>query len=155
MARTLRPSFVYTPASILSSVCLKCNYYSGFYRVVCVELAHICLCDRKDVCNSSYYHHQIGSIDLFYCLDIFSGCVPEVVVPSFSVGSIYIPGKLRFVSLLPCSLMMNTDNRIHNGPKVVLVYLRITLPHYHNFADVSECVKPLKCLLDKCCRVLV
>ena len=30
----------------------------------------------------------------------FRGCVPEVVVPSYAVGSIYIPGKQGFVSFI-------------------------------------------------------
>ena len=34
-------------------------------------------------------------VDIF-----FSGCVPEVVVPLYAVGFIYIPGKLGFVSFI-------------------------------------------------------
>ena len=41
------------------------------------------------------------SINLFNCCHIFfRGCVPDVVVPPYAVGFIYIPGKLGFVSLI-------------------------------------------------------
>ena len=55
---------------------------------------------RGYIHNSSYYHHQIGSINLFHCCHVvilFRGCVPDVVVPVYAVGFIYIPGKLGFV----------------------------------------------------------
>ena len=34
---------------------------------------------------------------------------------------------------------------------VVYVYLHITLPHYHHYAGLSECIELLKCLSDIFC----
>ena len=38
---------------------------------------------------------------------------------------------------------MCTNNRVHYGQNVALVYLRITLTHYYNYADVSEDIEPM------------
>ena len=65
----------------------------------------------------------------------FRGCVPEVVVPSYAVSFIYIPGKLGFVPLL-CSLMMCANNRIQYCRWSYC--LHTTLTHYHNYADLSD-----------------
>ena len=64
----------------------------------------ICLTDplkfrwsRGCAYNSSYYHRQIGSINLSHCCHIFlwrcawGGCT--IVVPSYTVGSIIYPGR--------------------------------------------------------------
>ena len=56
--------------------------------------------DREDIYNTSYYHHQIGSINISHCGHIFRGCVFEVAVPSYALGFIYVPGKLGFVSFI-------------------------------------------------------
>ena len=56
-----------------------------------------------------------------------------------------------FVFLLLSSLMMCTNNRMHCGSMVVLVCLSITVPHYHNYADLSEGIELLKCFSDAFC----
>ena len=55
---------------------------------------------RGYIYNSSYYHNQIGSINLSHCCHIFRGCVPDVIIPSYAVCFIYIPGKLGFLSVI-------------------------------------------------------
>ena len=57
--------------------------------------------------------------------------------------------------LLLCTLMMCAHNRIHYGPMVVFVRLHITLPHYHDYADVSEDIELLKYVSVTFCRVCV
>ena len=81
------------------------------------------------VCNSSYHHHPIGCINLFW--HNFHGCVPQVVVPSYAVGFMHIPGS--WVIFLTVQSF-----RVHYGPMVVFVSLHITLPHFHHYADISE-----------------
>ena len=73
----------------------------------------------------------------------------EVVVPSYAVGFIDVPGKLFF--LLLCSLKICTNNRLHHGPVVVFVCLLITLTHCHHHADLSEGMELLKCLSGTFC----
>ena len=72
--------------------------------------------------------------------------MPEVVVPSYAVGCICIPGKPGFVPLLLCILIMCANNRVHYGPMVVFVCLHITLQHYHHYKGVFESIELLKCL---------
>ena len=111
---------------------------------------------RGYICNSSYHHHLIGSTNRSRrCHNFFHGYVPEVVVPSYAVGSTYIPGKLDCISLLMCSLMMCVNNRVYYGPMAVFVSLHIILPHYHHYVDVSECIELLICLPCTFCRVCV
>ena len=58
-----------------------------------------------------------------------------------------IPGKLGFVPLLLCSLMMCANNRGYYGPMVAFVCLPIILSHHrHHYADISENIELLKCL---------
>ena len=51
---------------------------------------------------------------------------------------------------LLCKCMMCTHDRIHYEPMVVVVCLHITLPDYHNYADLFESIE-LKCLLGTFC----
>ena len=51
--------------------------------------------------------------------------------------------------------MMCAHNRIYYGPMVVFVRLYITLPHYHDYADVSEDNELLKYMSVTFCRVCV
>ena len=99
--------------------------------------------------------------DIFVLDNIFfRDCVTDVVVPSYVVGFIYIyiytywDSLVLFLSLL-CSFMMCAHNRVYYGLMVVLVYLHITLPHYHHYADVLEGVELLRCLSCTFCRVCV
>ena len=57
--------------------------------------------------------------------------------------------------LLLCSLMIRAYDRVHYSPVVVFVCLHITLPHYHQFADVSEGIRFLIYLSSGFCRVCV
>ena len=43
--------------------------------------------------------------------------------------------------LLVPSLMMCANNRIHYDPTVLFVCFHTTLPHYHHYADLSECIE--------------
>ena len=45
-----------------------------------------CRGSRGYIYNSSYYHHQIRSINLSHCCHILLGYVPEVIAPSYAVG---------------------------------------------------------------------
>ena len=47
---------------------------------------------------------------------------------------------------LLCMLMMCTNNRVHYGLMVVYGYLKITLHHYHHYADLYGGIELLKCL---------
>ena len=66
-----------------------------------------------------------------------------VRISSYPVGFIYILEKLDVIFSLLCSLMTCANNRVHCGLKVVFFCLQITLPHYHHYADVSECIELL------------
>ena len=57
--------------------------------------------------------------------------------------------------LLPCSFMMCANNRIYYDPKVVFVWLHVTLPHFHHYTYVSESIALLKYLSGTLCRVCV
>ena len=52
-----------------------------------------------DIYNSSY-QNQIGSIYLSHFCHIFRGCVLEVVVPSYAVNIMYIPGNQGVLSFV-------------------------------------------------------
>ena len=54
---------------------------------------------RRYIYESSCHHHMI-SINLSHILIFLRGFVPEVVVPSYAFGFIYIPGMLGFVSFI-------------------------------------------------------
>ena len=135
---------------ILSGVCLRCSYSLGYLPYF---LRNIYIY----IYNTSYYHHQIGCINLFHCCHMFPGCVPQVVVPLYVVGftHIYIyiymyvynlgtTGSCFF--LLLCNLMMCANNQVHYGLVIVLICLNITLIHYHHYADVSQGFEILTCL---------
>ena len=47
--------------------------------------------------------------------------------------------------------MICANNRVHYGLIVVYCYLDITIPHYHQYADLSECIELMKCLSDIFC----
>ena len=72
--------------------------------------------------------------------------MPELVVPSYAVGFIYIQGKLDFVPSLMCSLMMCANNQLHYDSMVVFICLHITLHHHYGCTDVCEWNELLKCL---------
>ena len=82
----------------------------------------------------------------------FSDRVPEMVVPSYAFGFIYI---LILFLLLLCSLMVCTNDRVHYGPFVEILCLCITSHQYHNYVVVSESIELLKCLSGTFCRVCV
>ena len=47
--------------------------------------------------------------------------------------------------------MMCANDKIHYDLMVVLVYLHITLPHYHHYANLSESIEFVKCLSGTFC----
>ena len=51
-----------------------------------------------------------------------------------------MPGKLGFVYFIDVQFFMCANNKIHFRSMVVFVCLHFTLPHYHNYANVSECI---------------
>ena len=57
--------------------------------------------------------------------------------------------------LLLFSVMMCANNRVHHGPMVVFVCLRITLPHSHHYAYLSEDIELLTCFSDAFCTECV
>ena len=46
-----------------------------------------------------------------------------------------------FCPLLPYSLMMCVNTKIHYDPMAVSVCLHITLPHYHHYVELSESIE--------------
>ena len=56
-----------------------------------------------------------------------------------------------FCPLLLCSLMMCANDKAHYDLMVVFVYLHITLPHYHYYADLFESIELVKCLSGTFC----
>ena len=66
---------------------------------------------RGYVCNLSYSHNQIGSINISCCCHIYCVSMPELAVPSYSVSFIYISGKLGIVSTTTHNRLMCANNR--------------------------------------------
>ena len=58
-----------------------------------------------------------------------------------------------FVFIIIVQFMMSANIRIRFGLQIVFVCLYITPSHYHNCANFSEDIEPIKCLSDIFCRV--
>ena len=88
---------------LVLSITFHFNYY--IYGVVCVQLAHFSLGDWEDI---SIAHVTIiikSEVSTLPIIIFFRGCVPEILVTSYSVTYwIYIPGNRILFSLLLCSL---------------------------------------------------
>ena len=54
----------------------------------------------ENIFVTHYHHHQSGSINFFHGCHIFCPYAHEVVVPSYAVGFIFIPGKLNHCVIL-------------------------------------------------------
>ena len=78
-----------------------------------------------------YYHHQIGSIHISHCYNIFRGCVPEMFVTSYPViYCICIPRKTRIsFSLLLHSLWWVQIAGYVMALQIVFVCLYFTPSH--------------------------
>ena len=104
---------------------------------------------RGSIYNSSYYHHQIGSIYLSHCCHIFprlcawDGCT--IICWQFHI----YPGKVGFCVFYYCAVLWCAqiiELIMQYDLIVVFVSLHITLPHYHHHADLTECIELLKFL---------
>ena len=97
-----------------------------------------------------YYHHQIGSIHISHCYNIFRGCVPEMFVTSYPViYCICIPRKTRILfSLLLHSLWWVQIAGYVMALQIVFVCLYFTPSHYHHCANLSEDIELIKCPSD-------
>ena len=88
------------------------------------------------------YHRKYQPLP---CLPYFSiAYVPEVVVPSYAAGFIYIPRNLVLGFFITVQSFDLANNRIHYGPMAVFVSLHITLYLYHHYAYVSESIELMK-----------
>ena len=122
--------------------------------------------------KSSYYHHQIRSVNLSPALlPLFSVvlCLTLLYHHMLSVSYIYIYIHIYIIHisweswglflLLLCSLLMFDVRKwirwVHDGLHAVFVCLHISLPHYYHYADVPECIELIKCLLGTRCQVCV
>ena len=61
--------------------------------------------------------------------------------------------NLVFVFIIIVQFMVIANGRMRFGLKIVFVYLYVTPSHYHLCANLSEDIKPIKCLSDIFCRV--
>ena len=125
------------------------NYDVGLY----VLTVHSSLGDWGSLLVGYYITHLIiiikSELSTFPLVVIFfHNCVLQVVIPSS--WEIWV-----LLLLLLCSLTMCTNNWAHYDPMVVYIFLHITLPHYHHYADVSESTELLKCLSGTFCQVCV
>ena len=137
---------------LVLSITFHFNYY--IYGVVCVQLAHFSLGDWEDI---SIAHVTIiikSEVSTLPIIIFFRGCVPEILVTSYSVTYwIYIPGNRDFVFIIIVQFMMNANSQIRFGLQLVFVCLYITPSHYHHCANLSEDIELIKCLSDIICRV--
>ena len=110
---------------------------------------------RLYIYNSSYHHHQTGSINLPHCCHFFRGCGPEVVVPSYAVGFIYISGLVYFNIVQSYDVQSyGANNQVHYGSMAAFICLHITV-HHHHYAAVSEGSEILNFFSGTFCRVCV
>ena len=99
-----------------------------------------CRWSRGYIYNSSYYHHQIGSINLshcchiFLCLGVWGDCA--FICCRFYTYTHKHTGIYMRLQLL-CSRRMCANNRVDYGLMVVYGYLHITLSYYHQWGDLS------------------
>ena len=146
----INASWVYSVESV-STMYLVLPYFA-ICGVVCVKQAHSSSGGREDIFVTHFVTIIKSGVSTFPIVDIFfRGCVPQVVVPSYAVRFIYIPGKLGFVPLLLCTIMVCEYDRVHYDLIVVFVCLRITLHHYHHYADVSESIELVTYILTTVC----
>ena len=89
-----------------------------------------------------YYHHQIGSIHLSHCSQIFSVvvCLRWLYYHILSSITYISPEHWDLVSIIDAGSidvqsMVFANDRIHYGLQVVFVCLQITPSHYHHFAS--------------------
>ena len=107
----------------------------SIYGAVCVQLNQSKFrWSRGHICNSSYYHHQTGSINLSRCCHILRGCVSEVVVHHILSVPSYKPRASCFLFVLFCfrhhcadyETMMCVNNSIHyEGWNQWTIYCRV------------------------------
>ena len=102
---------------------------------------------RRYICNASYYHHQLGCINLPHWFDIYPwlcawGGWPTITFCYFvSYHFIYINIYRLiwvFVSSFTVQSMMCANTRMNYGLMVVSLCLHITRSHYHHNADLPE-----------------
>ena len=56
------------------------NFPCSMSSFMCYTFPHNFRWSKGYIYNSSFYHHQIESINIFHCCHIFRVCMPEVVV---------------------------------------------------------------------------
>ena len=107
--------------------------------VVCVKLSHSSLGHREDVFTTHLIIIIKSEASSFpKLLSYFSVvvCLRWLYHHMLSASYISRESWVLFLLLL-CSLIMCANNRVHYG-LIALICLHITLPHYHNHADISE-----------------
>ena len=111
------------------SLCYLAYFVAMYmYGVVCVKEVHSSWGGREGIFLTHFIIINKSEVPIILVVVIFfRGCLPEIVVPSYAVGFIYIPGKLC------CA-----NDQVHYSPIVVFVCLHITLLHYHYYADVTD-----------------
>ena len=80
------------------------NFLCNIRGCICSNDSFKLMCTKGYVCNSSYFHHQIGNIDLSHCCHIFSGCFWGACIIIFCQSLYIYSRKACFVSQLLCSL---------------------------------------------------
>ena len=94
-------------------------------------------------CPIAYRFPFLSYFSVVVCLRWLYHHMPSVsyIYIYIYIYILYISGKLGFVLLLLCSLMMRVNNIVHYDPIVVFVFLHITLPQYQYYEDVSEVIE--------------
>ena len=95
---------------------------------------------KGSIYSSCYYHHQIGSIHLSHCYQIFPWLCAWDVCYIIFCHSLHIrsgkTGNLFFIIIV--QFMMSANSRIRFALQIVFVCLYNTSSHYHHCAELSE-----------------
>ena len=127
----------------LVEVCLTCclSYrwpliFITIYGVVCVQLAHLCIGDWKDISIAHVIIIIKSEVSTFPIVFIFfRGCVPEMFVTSCKLIVYTFRENLEFVFISIVQFMMSANSPIRFGLQIVFVCLYITPSHYHYCAN--------------------
>ena len=121
---------------------------------ILIGLYHQFVSSRPEPCVSfgshrSCYHNKIRSIDLSHCCVIFRGYVPEVNVPSYAFGLLYISGELYFVYFI--TVQLNDLRKIVDGIMARWSYSSVCSLHYFIIIIIHAYIKVLN--LSNTCQV--
>ena len=146
----INASWVYSVESV-STMYLVIPYFA-ICGVVCVKQAHSSSGGREDIFVTHFVTIIKSGVSTFPIVDIFSVvvCLRWLYHHMLSVSYIYLESWVLSLLLL-CTIMMCEYNGVHYDLIVVFVCLRITLHHYHHYADVSESIELVTCILTTVC----